>query len=128
MESVRTHVKAIAWINILFGVLYVLVALLAFTGFFSIANLVDDDLAEGILNVSGSMLGFILLGLGLPGLIGGIGLLGYHDWARILIIILSILGLFNFPLGTFLGIYSLWVLFRGDTRRLFKGYTGVTEW
>ena len=128
MESVRTHIKAIAWINILFGVLYVLVALLAFTGLFSIANLVDDDLAEGILNVSGSILGVILLGLGLPGLIGGIGLLGYHDWARILIIILSILGLFNFPLGTFLSIYSLWVLFRSDAQRLFKGYSGAAEW
>jgi hypothetical protein len=128
MESERTHVKVIAWINILFGVLYVLVAVLAFTGFFSVASLVDDNLAEGILNVSGSILGVILLGLGLPGLIGGIGLLGYHDWARILIIILSILGLFNFPLGTFLSIYSLWVLFRSDTRRLFKGYTSVTEW
>ncbi|MBD0259925.1 MAG: hypothetical protein ICV83_29750 [Cytophagales bacterium] len=128
MESAQTHVKVIAWIHILFGVLYVLGAVLAFTGFFSLPGLVDDNLAGGILNVSGSILGVILLGLGLPSLIGGIGLLGYHDWARILIIILSVLGLFNIPLGTFLSIYSLWVLFRGDTRRLFKGYSGVTDW
>lgn len=128
MESVRTHVKVIAWINIIFGVLYLLVALLAFTGFFSLGNLVDDDLAESLLNVSGSILGIVLLALGLPSLIGGIGLLKYHDWARILIIILSILGLFNFPLGTIFSVYSLWVLFRSDTQQLFKGYSGVREW
>ncbi len=128
MESVRTHVKVIAWINIIFGVLYGIVALLVFTGFFSIGNLVDDDMAEGLLDVSGSILGVILLALGLPSLIGGIGLLKYREWARILIIILSILSLFNFPLGTFFSIYSLWVLFRGDAQQLFKGYSGLTEW
>lgn len=37
------------------------------------------------------------------------GLLSYAHWARILIIVLSILSLFRFPLGTVLAIYTLWV-------------------
>ena len=123
MESARTHVKVVAWINIIFGLLYLLGAVLAFTGFFTLGNLVEDnDLAEVLLNLSGSVIGVILLAFGLPGLLGGIGLLNYANWARILIIVLSVLGLLNFPFGTFFSIYSLWVLFRSDTRRLFEGY------
>lgn len=37
------------------------------------------------------------------------GLLAHAPWARILIIVLSILSIFRFPLGTVLGIYTLWV-------------------
>ncbi len=122
----RTHVRIVAWINIIFGLLYLLGALLAFTGFFTLGNIFEDnDLAESLLNVSGSLIGIVLIGLALPGLIGGIGLLNYQNWARILIILLSILSLLNFPLGTFFSIYSLWVLFRGDTQRLFEGYRGM---
>jgi hypothetical protein len=66
-----------------------------------------NDLAGSLLNLSGSLIGIVLIGLALPGLIGGIGLLSYQNWARTLIIILSILSLLNFPLGTFFSIYSL---------------------
>lgn len=55
----------------------------------------------------------------LPGLLAGFGLLGYRQWARVLTIILSILNLFNFPIGTAVGIYGLWVLFNDETDRLF---------
>lgn len=37
------------------------------------------------------------------------GLLAHAPWARILIIVLSILSLFRFPVGTVLAMYTLWV-------------------
>ena len=33
-----------------------------------------------------------------------------QPWARIVAIILGVLALFHFPLGTALGVYTLWVL------------------
>jgi len=48
-----------------------------------------------------------------------IGLLRLRPWARIAGIVVSILSLVAFPLGTVLGIYGLWVLFSKDTERLF---------
>ena len=60
--------------------------------------------------------------LALPGLIGGIYLMKYRNWARILVIVLACLNLTNVPLGTALGIYTLWALFHQDTKPLF----GVT--
>ncbi len=49
----------------------------------------------------------------------------YKPWSRVLGIVLSVLNLLNFPIGTVLGIYGLWVLLNKDTERLFTR-TGLT--
>lgn len=43
-------------------------------------------------------------------LFAGYSLLTRRPWARVLVIVLGILALFKFPIGTALGIYTLWVL------------------
>ncbi len=52
--------------------------------------------------------GFLLVGAG--GLLVGWGLIGHQPWARIVAILVGILALIHPPLGTILGIYTLWVL------------------
>lgn len=52
---------------------------------------------------------FFLVGAAL-GFIAGWGLLERQPWARTLAIVLGILALLDFPFGTALGIYTLWVL------------------
>jgi len=52
-------------------------------------------------------------------LIGGIGILKRKNWARYLAMVLSVLDLFNFPIGTAFGIYCIWVLAKDETARLF---------
>lgn len=47
----------------------------------------------------------------IPGFIGGWGLVHGKPWARGLIMVVSLVLLILFPLGTVLGGYSLWVLF-----------------
>jgi hypothetical protein len=51
---------------------------------------------------------FLILAAG--GICVGWGLMQHQSWARIAAIILGILALFHPPLGTALGIYTLWVL------------------
>lgn len=46
----------------------------------------------------------------IAGLAAGWGLLGRRAWARTLAIVLGIIKLIEFPIGTALGIYTLWVL------------------
>lgn len=43
-------------------------------------------------------------------LVAGYGLLTRRPWARVLGIVIGILSLLKFPLGTALGVYTLWVL------------------
>ena len=69
---------------------------------------------------TGITLGVFLLAISLPGLVAGIGLLKFQPWARILAIVLSALHLVNFPFGTAVGIYGLYVLLSDEGSRLFK--------
>ncbi len=55
-------------------------------------------------------LGVILSGLSIAGLIAGGGLLARSPWARTLTIVLGCIILIRIPIGTALGIYTLWVL------------------
>ena len=52
-------------------------------------------------------------------LIGGIGLRQVKSWARWMVILLGCLYVVAFPVGTALCVYTMWVLFKKDTGRLF---------
>ncbi|GEN08025.1 hypothetical protein SAMN05443572_106553 [Myxococcus fulvus] len=56
----------------------------------------------------------------LPGLFTGIGLLKRRTWSRVLALVLGILNLANFPLGTCLGIYALWFYAQEGSDRVFE--------
>ncbi len=63
------------------------------------------------------VIGVAVLVKAVVGFAAGYGLLQRETWARVLTIVLSFLALFNFPLGTALGIYSLWVLLPSESAR-----------
>jgi hypothetical protein len=79
-----------------------------------------DAEAIRVTAIVGPAIAFFLVLTSLPGIIGGVGLLMWKNWARILVIILAVLDLFNIPIGTALGIYTLWVLFKDETTQLFS--------
>ena len=51
------------------------------------------------------------------GFAAGWGLMNHAPWARILTLILAFVSLFNIPVGTALGIYTMWVLLPADSER-----------
>ena len=51
-----------------------------------------------------------LLAAGAVGLVAGWGLLTRQPWARMLAIVLGIINLLEIPVGTAIGIYTLWAL------------------
>jgi hypothetical protein len=57
-----------------------------------------------------SFVGGLVLVKAALGFLAGWGMLQREVWARMLTIVLAFLSLFNIPLGTALGIYTLWVL------------------
>jgi hypothetical protein len=54
--------------------------------------------------------GGLLLIKAAVGLLTGWGLLQREPWARVAALIVGFISLFNVPIGTALGIYTLWVL------------------
>jgi hypothetical protein len=119
-----THVKVLAWLYIVFGVLGTLFGLgmMALLGIIGVAGAASDPdawMAVPILGLTGAALGVFMLMLSLPGVIAGAGLLKFRPWARILTIVISALNLMNFPFGTAIGVYGLWVMLSNDGARLF---------
>ena len=123
-----THVKVLGVLFIAFSALGVLAALFLMIAMGGAAGIVgaaaDPDeaaLALPIIGLAGTALVGFLLIVSLPGLVTGFGLLSYKPWARIVGIVLAILQLLHFPLGTVFGIYALWVLLNRETERMFAG-------
>ena len=67
----------------------------------------------------------VFLALGIPYLVAGVALLKHWGWARILAMLLAIVALSNFPLGTAAGVYTLWVLTNKETEQLLS--TAILE-
>ena len=119
-DSMKTHVTIIGILFIALGVLALLVGCLALTGLIG-GGLISGE-QEAIIATSGVAIFVvcILALFSLPSIIGGIGLLKYHSWARILVLIMAVLNILNFPIGTVIGGYALWVLLNENTIKLFK--------
>jgi hypothetical protein len=109
-----THVKVVGWLWILNGLLSVLMAIIGLV----ILNLNVSGARDALL-ASGGALCFFLPGI-IAYILAGYGLLKYKGWARILVIILAILNLILFPIGTAIGIYTLWAMFNNETKALFE--------
>ena len=121
----ETHVKVLGALQIAFGAIGLMIALLMVFVFGGAAGIVgasgdpDASFAVPIIGITGmALVGFLTL-TSLPGVIVGIGLLKRRPWARIGGIVISVLALVMIPFGTLVGIYGLWVLFSKDTERLF---------
>ena len=122
----RSHIKALGILHLVHAGLAVLFGLCMMLLFGGIAALVgiaghdrDSAAAVPVLGAIGSLIMVVAFVLALPKIAAGIGLLYCQNWARILTIIISIIGLMDFPFGTALGVYGLWVLLSPEGTALF---------
>jgi hypothetical protein len=114
------HVNVVAALQIGFSILGVIIAGIIFAILQYVGDIVDDHEAELVLTIVANVIIVTFVVLALPGIIAGIGLFKKKEWARILTLILSVLDLINFPIGTAVGIYSIWALSQTETVVLFK--------
>jgi len=119
-ERMQTHVSIVGWLHIAGSALMLVfacfvLALLAGIGFAS-----GDPEAVTVLTIVGSVTGVLLTVLGIPGIVAGYGVLRRRNWGRLLALVVSFLNLFNFPLGTAMGVYSGWVLLQDSSSEVFS--------
>jgi hypothetical protein len=112
------HLTLVAVLNIAFGIVEFLIALVVLAGTIAGSMLADDPEASRIIPFAGSALFLFLILTSIPEIVAGIGLLKRKPWARILILIIACLDLLWFPVGTVIGIYEFWVMLQEDTVRL----------
>ena len=119
----KSHITIIGIIRIGLSAFWVLSGCLVFFILWGIGLGVgsEDPTALTVLSTIGSLVGIFLLILSIPGIIAGVGLLKYKNWARYLTLILAVFDLFMFPVGTAYGIYTFWALVQEETVAIFTG-------
>jgi hypothetical protein len=110
LHQIELHVPVVAWLLILGHAIFIVVAIFLFSLLAGIGVASGDQTALAVMSLIGTLLAGLLVALGLPGLVAGFGLLARKAWARVLAMVVSVLGLMNFPLGTLIGAYAIWVL------------------
>jgi hypothetical protein len=126
-EKLPSHVTIVAILHIGLGALGLLAAAIVFVTLFGVGALSADQQAFGILAFIAVAVGGFLGILSIPGVIGGLGLLKYQPWARYLVLVLAVFQLFNVPIGTAVGVYTIWVLAQDQAVHLFSGQPGREE-
>jgi len=113
------HVRTLGYLYIIFAAILALIGACMFlviggSGLFS-----GDRHAALITGGVGLFVAMIFLLIAIPAFIAGWGLLRFRPWARVLAIVVGVLNILNFPFGTALGVYTLWVLLNAETQPLF---------
>lgn len=111
-----SHKRILGILYIVTGILQILVFTVISAIFATLFPFIIDEAdpdARWILEwVShfGQMLGYVLIFVfAVPSVIAGIGLLSKKSWALTLALIMGCFKLFSFPIGTIIGIYTIWV-------------------
>lgn len=112
------HVTAVGVIRIGWGIVGILAAILILTLLVGVGVFLGEQLGA-LLATIGSGIAVLALVLSVPDIVGGIGVLRRKSWARYMVLVLAVLDLINIPVGTAVGIYSIWVLVQDETAQLF---------
>jgi hypothetical protein len=120
-----THVKILAWFNIVLGALGLIAGAAILGGAMVVTDLFlfaveDAGIPAAVVQLAALVITTVVLVLSLPCLILGYGLVNLRPWARILGIVLAALNLLNVPFGTAVSVYAFWVLLKPETEVLFK--------
>lgn len=129
------HITVLGWLVIAHAAMTAVIGLIVMFGGQIAGNIIhnnpqllanaDPDVppAEVLVSIIGPvtfLVGVLLMVISMPSIAAGVGLLRYRSWGRALTLILSVLRLLEFPLGTLTAIYSFWVLLSEGGKTFFK--------
>jgi hypothetical protein len=126
LQDLKLHIPIVGWLMIIGSVMLLAIGVVGFFFLTSLGVAIGEPETTFILGTIGTWGGIFFVLLALPGFLAGYGLLKQREWGRILAIVIAFLNLLNFPLGTLLGIYALWVLLQTNATEYFGGVTTVT--
>jgi hypothetical protein len=119
----QQHITILGWLYLIFGALGLLGGLFVLlgAGIAGVAAGAQGEAGAGLL-AGGIMLfvAILVAVLSVPNLIAGWGLLKRKSWSRILAIVLGVISLISIPIGTLLGIYTIWALTKPESQALLR--------
>jgi len=118
-SRVREHIRlvGILWLaysalHVVTGLIVIVVAQVIFGSVHGVIHIPNGPPPEVTvwLRPLISFIGWMILAKAAAGCVAGWGLLQRQDWARTVALVVAFIALLSVPIGTALGIYTLWVL------------------
>jgi hypothetical protein len=122
VQTARTAIKILAGLYLFSAVLAVIGGILLLGGS-SLAGAVEWGNQTFATIGRGLAIGLaiVLFALAALDLAVGLGLLSHARWARVLALVIGTLNLFSFPIGTIIGLITIWLLgFDEGVKALFE--------
>jgi hypothetical protein len=133
VTTMEKHITLAAVLNIVYRGLAILVAMILVVLAIGFGGLIEYLIDTGalrpheipidVLSIAPLILlivAVVIVTISIIGIIGAAGVLKRKEWGRILLLVVSFFSLARIPLGTILGIYSIWVLMNDETIKLFN--------
>jgi hypothetical protein len=125
-NRVREHVKlvGILWmaysaLHVVSGILILMAAKLFLVRMIEVPNGPPPEILIWLRPLV-SFFGWLILAKAAVGFLTGWGLLQHEDWARVVALVMGFIALLSVPIGTALGIYTLWVLLPSQSEQEYK--------
>lgn len=116
----QSHVTVVGVFHIGAGIIGLIIGLFVFLVLGWVSGYVMNPDIEFLLPTLAVLIGGSIAVFSALDIAGGVGVLKYRNWARILVLVLSVPHLLNLPIGTAIGVYSIVILVHADTQRLFE--------
>jgi len=113
------QITILGFLYIARGGLVLIIGLVGFVFLAGIGVFTGDRTAFGILSLIGTLAIIVMGFLAIPSIQAGIGLLIRKEWGRILALAVGFVSLIDFPFGTALGVYTIWLLFDNEAMKCF---------
>jgi len=108
-SRLSTHFKILGALLVAYSALQFVGGVVLLTVFNVVDIFVDEQEVLAIVQLATRTIGVLILIVAIPGMIAGIGLLVDQVWARKFSLVAGIIYLIFIPIGTIIGIYSIWV-------------------
>jgi hypothetical protein len=111
----ETHKRVLGILYIVTGVFQILLLSFLSTLLSTLFPMLIERAGEGawalqwVSSLGGTIAFALIVVFAIPSLIAGVGILNNKSWALVLALILGCFKLFSFPIGTIIGIYTIWV-------------------
>lgn len=106
------HMNILGWLYIGINLLFIVLAVVLFFSFRFVGQVVEGETAFYLSRAFATGVAIFFTLISIPGIIVGIGLLKRRSWAEVIALVLGLINIFNVPIGTILGVYTLWVILK----------------
>jgi len=118
MTSQSEHIHLLGIIFVVWGCLSLLLGVGMWLFFAGLGAFSGEREALAVMLVIATVASGFSIVTGIAEVISGWGLLKKMSWSRLLTLIMAVINVISFPLGTALGVYAMWVLFKDESKEV----------